>query len=248
MMTPCVEMFRGGARGAVAAILAAVLAAPGAAGPLQEKPAEGAEKPGVPPGTRPPSLDELLGLDEEGTADGAADAAARDSRQELDRALSGRELADAFVVALEKMEISADLLDVRFDAGLGTQRLQEEILARLDELIDAAKKQMAGCGGPGMTTSGSRGERPGEPPPSGRPGQSARSSSGENRGEGEPPPPVQGDINTVIQESRSEWGHLPERVRDALRQGQGGYFSSLYKKLTQEYYIRLAEQGAAPGN
>jgi hypothetical protein len=40
---------------------------------------------------------------------------------------------------------------------------------------------------------------------------------------------------------RSEWGSLPQRVRDMLLQGRNEKFSSLYEKLTGEYYRRLAE-------
>ncbi|HRP63251.1 MAG TPA: VOC family protein, partial [Phycisphaerales bacterium] len=55
------------------------------------------------------------------------------------------------------------------------------------------------------------------------------------------PPMQEGDINTVFEESRSEWGSLPERVRDMLLQGRRERFSSLYEQLTREYYRRLAE-------
>ena len=62
--------------------------------------------------------------------------------------------------------------------------------------------------------------------------------------EGDPPPMQQGDINTVLEESRAEWGSLPPRVRDQLLQGRKEKFSSLYQQLTQEYYKRLAEEGS----
>lgn len=44
-------------------------------------------------------------------------------------------------------------------------------------------------------------------------------------------------------ESRVEWGQLPPRVRDAVRQGVRDPMSAAYRRLTQEYYRRLAEEG-----
>ncbi|MEX2213577.1 MAG: hypothetical protein WD768_05590, partial [Phycisphaeraceae bacterium] len=46
-----------------------------------------------------------------------------------------------------------------------------------------------------------------------------------------------------IEESRIEWGRLPARIRSELEQGLGEKFSPLYKKLTEAYYRRLAEEG-----
>ena len=86
----------------------------------------------------PPSLDELLGLD--GLGDNAAEQAVRQNQEELERRLSEVELGDVFDVALEKMELSADLLDGDLNSGLGTQRVQQDILARHDQLIDLAKQ------------------------------------------------------------------------------------------------------------
>ncbi len=54
----------------------------------------------------------------------------------------------------------------------------------------------------------------------------------------------QGDINTMIEEQRTEWGNLPQRVREMLLQGREEKFSSLYEELTREYYRRLAEDGS----
>ena len=63
--------------------------------------------------------------------------------------------------------------------------------------------------------------------------------------EGSTPPGREGDVNQVFDEARSEWGALPERVRDMLLQGREEKFSSLYEQLTREYYRRLAEEGSS---
>ena len=139
---------------------------------------------------------------------------------------------------------SADLLDGDLDSGLGTQRVQQDILARLDQLIDIAKQmsqqQMSsGGGGSGQSKpkpgteqqqqqAGAQGSRPGV-----QDGQSV-----------EPPPGQEGDINTIIEETGSEWGHLPERLREMLEQAQNSHISRLYRTLTEQYYKRLAEEGS----
>jgi len=188
----------------------------------------------------PPSLDELLGLDD--VQDNAAEQAARQNQEELERRLSDVELGDVFDVALAKMEISADLLDGELDSGLGTQRVQQDILARLDELIDIAKQmsqqQMS-------SSSGGSGQSKPKPGAGQQQGGGQRSQSGNQDGQSvELPPGQEGDINTIIEETGSEWGHLPERLREMLEQAQKSHSSALYRELTEQYYKRLAEEGS----
>jgi hypothetical protein len=60
----------------------------------------------------------------------------------------------------------------------------------------------------------------------------------------DPPSPQDADPNSILEETRSEWGNLPQRVRDMLLQGRKDSYSPLYKRLTEEYYKRLAEEGS----
>ena len=191
------------------------------------------------------SLDELLGLEEE--EDDTAGVAQREAHEELQRRLTQQEITDAFQEAILKMHISAEQLDERFNTGLGTQRVQQEVLAKLTQLIDEAKKQQ--CSGSSSSSSSSGASKP-QPKP--QPGK--RSTSQGQRSEGpssdsdavEAPPMREGEINSVLEESRTEWGALPQRVRDALNQGRRDKYSSLYEQLTQEYYRRLAEEASSP--
>jgi len=188
----------------------------------------------------PPSLDELLGLD--GLEDNAAEQAARQNQEELERRLSDVELGDIFDVALKKMAISADLLDGDLDSGLGTQRVQQDILARLDQLIDLAKQMSQ------QQMSSSAGDGQSKPKPGAEQQQAGgqRSRSGSQGGQAvDPPPGQEGDINTIIEETGSEWGHLPERLREMLEQAQNSHISRMYRKLTEQYYKRLAEEGSS---
>ncbi len=192
---------------------------------------------------KPLTLDELLGIEEEEdeSADGAA--AEIEATTELQRRLTDGEIKDAFASALEKMSISARLLDVELDAGLGTQRIQEEVLAKLDKLLDEARKQCSGGSCSGSAKQSSQSRQPGKKGDSskqGKPGSAAGASAA-----GGAPPLRQDDQGGVIDESRVEWGNLPPRVREVLLQGRSDKFSTLYEQLTREYYRRLAEEGSS---
>lgn len=235
---------------AAAALVAMLVAAPrgwAAEPPAGEPPPPPApEKQPAPESDEaaPPSLDDLLGLPEDEADRRAEEAARRDAREALDRELAENRITDAMELALEKMNLSADLLERKLDSGLGTQRVQEEILAKLDELIDQAQKLQSmsksskpGTGQPCGQPQQKPGQRPQQSGSQQRPPQSSESTSIE------PPPPQEGDINKIIDESRAEWGHLPPRVREMLRQFGQGKPSRLYQDLTAEYYRRLAEDG-----
>jgi hypothetical protein len=196
-----------------------------------------------PAGDPPPTLDDLLGLEEQERDDSGERAAAQEAEQALQQQLTGEEITGAFQEALEKMSLSATLLDVDLDAGLGTQRLQEDVMARLQQLIDAARQQQSQS----SSSSSSQREQEQQQSDPGRqqqqqqadqqPGEDQPSESGETDG----PPLQEGDINSMLEETRAEWGELPQRVRDMLMQGRQERFSSLYEQLTREYYRRLAE-------
>lgn len=190
----------------------------------------------------PPSLDDLLGIGGDESARSAAEAARRDTQEELRRQLAETRITDALEVAFEKMSISAELLEEKLDSGLGTQRIQEEILAKLDELIDQARRQQLMA----MASPSPSGSSRGQTPPADQSKNAGRQSNARSADSrtGGPPPRQDGDINRVLDETRSEWGHLPRRVRDMLLQGRNDRFSGLYRRLTEEYYRRLAEEGS----
>jgi hypothetical protein len=200
-----------------------------------------------PPETdRPPTLDELLGIDEERPGDESdAEVAEQEAQEDLERRLNQQQINSAFEEAIAKMALSAEQLDRRFDTGLGTQRVQEEILEKLEFLLDQARKQKGSGAG---SSSSSQSQTPPEP---GRQGsQSAKKSPPQSQSSsdsqaGDPPPMQEGPVNTILEEERTEWGHLPQRVRDMLLQGRREKFSSLYEQMTREYYKRLAEEGSS---
>ena len=202
---------------------------------------------------KPPSLDDLLGIegDDASSADGAADVAERQQNEELEQRLGEQRMADAFEGAIEQMQLSAELLDEKFDAGLGTQRVQEAILAGLDTLIDEAKKSQNQSAAQSMTQQQQQQRNPGKQDQQQRQDQQQQDQNQQDRNqnpndatEGDPPGREDGDLNTVLDETRSEWGSLPARIREQLLHGRREKFSSLYDRMTREYYRRLAEDSS----
>jgi hypothetical protein len=220
-------------------LLSALLAGRGAA-------AQDAAAPPPAPAKDAPTLDELLGLKQESVeTDSAAKEAARQNQQELERRLADAQIGDVLDRALGNMADSARLLDDQ-DPGLGTQRIQRDILARLDELIDLAKQMSSQQQAGSSSSSGSRSQRsqpqPGKQP---RPAGGERRDTGNQDGQAtEPPPGREGELNTLLEQTESEWGGLPQRLRDTLQQSRHASPSKLYKALSADYYQRLAEEGS----
>jgi hypothetical protein len=190
----------------------------------------------------PPTLDELLGLEEEPSDRHATDVAEQAAEAELQRRLGLREMRSAFDAALEKMTLSADLLENELDPGVATQRVQEKILIKLDQLIEEARKQCRGscsssAGSSARQTTQKPGAKPGDDSKSGQ--QAGRSAGGAE------PPLEQSDLNVRLDETGAEWGNLPQRVREMLLEGRSERFSALYERLTREYYRRLAEESSS---
>ena len=209
-----------------------------------------------------PTLDELLDLAptprpvEDTTPIESPRAADDDPAVDgMKEQLSGEQLADAFAQAVADMDRVAERLEVRDDPGLDTQRLQESILERLDQLIEAAQQQQQSSSSSSGSGSGqssnqdssaqNAGQQDGQQP--GDPGQQpgAAQAGGASENPGEFSPGAVGPINPgqgAIDELRQEWGALPPRLRDELSNGLDEPYSPVYRELTEAYYRRLAEE------
>ena len=79
-------------------------------------------------------------------------------------------------------------------------------------------------------------------------GQGTASGAAEDAAEdstpGDVPPADATLLEQALEESGVEWGNLPDRVRDMIRQGLRERPSSLYERLTEAYYRRLAEESS----
>lgn len=193
----------------------------------------------------PASLDDLLGLDRDEDETKADDAARKQSERELQRRLDEQEITDAFLVAINRMASSAERLDELFDSGLATQRIQEDILAKLDQLIDKAQSMDSQSSSSSSSSSSQQSSmKPGQQSESSQSQGERQDGQAQDSQEGGPPARQEGDINTLLQQGAIEWGNLPQRLREELQQGRGDEYSSMYRKLTDEYYKRLAEEGS----
>lgn len=209
------------------------------------------------PADPPPSLDDLLGIgsgkDDEAADADADDATSNPNAAELDRALGGKPVGQLALEVLESMQIASTRLKDR-RTGLVTQRTQEDVIKRLEMLMDAAAQQQSQQQQSSSSSSSSQQQQQQDPGQQ-RSSQQQQSEGGEQSGQesetagseaGEGTPPgFDGNVTSgSLEESRTEWGSLPERVRDMLLQGRQERFSSLYERLTREYYRRLAEEGS----
>ncbi len=210
------------------------------------------------------SLDDLLGIGEDDTS-AAAREASRNQRESLKRALTPGETQDTIAAAIAAMHRSATLLSEK-ESGTAVQRLQEDALARIDALIASAQQQQQPQPSPSSSSAGGKPEESGgkskskgDPSASNeaekrrqankraeqgkkdgnRPGDQAGASGDRD---GEIPPNQETVEGGVLQETDAEWGHLPPRMREILRQGVREKMSSLYKRSTEAYYRRIAKE------
>ncbi|MBX3354066.1 MAG: hypothetical protein KF724_00030 [Phycisphaeraceae bacterium] len=221
----------------------------------------------------PPTLDDLLGITPPGGGAGQpapSEAPGSDRvpkppregarRERLDRALREEELKDTFEEAVASMRGSMERLGVHQDPGIETQRMQEDAVRRLDALIDAARRmrqqqqqqsqsqrdqqqQQQQQQDQAEQEQQQAASRPSERRQDAAARREARQNAG-REGEAEPPELQEGALNEVMEEGRVEWGSLPPRIRDLVQQGRRDRVSSLYLRLTEEYYRRMAEEAS----
>jgi len=196
-----------------------------------------------------PSLDELLGLDPEpGQPDADVPVLPVDPDQAaLDRQLTQGEMSQALEEAVNLMDETATRLGDAQDVGVTTQRLQEDILARLDAVITSAEEQSSSSSSSSSSPSSQQQQQqqanqPGQQQQGGQQNSEGDPNQGENTTEGTPPGRSDGAMTAPVAPDGGVWGRLPPRVRDSLVQGSTDVFSSLYRRMTEMYYKRLAEE------
>jgi len=180
-----------------------------------------------------PGLDELLGIDGESQTK---------STDELTKKLDDEQVEDDFVRATELMKTAADRLGSSGDAGMETQRVQEDVLRLLDKMIDQAQKQKKSKSKKKQSQDSQSQEQQQQQQQSSQ--QSASQSTSTPDGSGDNSPGKDGVAKTPDAGNAAAWGNLPKHIRDALTQGVNDRFSSMYRDLTEEYYKRLAKERA----
>lgn len=203
-----------------------------------------------------PTLDELLEITP------PVDPAVQDSPLEgrpvpgidpqVSQALSDTDPGDVFDQAVRQMGQAADRLDQYHDVGLKTQRLQQEVIAKLDQAIALARQQQSQKGGSGSPgSSGQPQQQQGGSSGNAAQGLAAggsQAAAGQGASPGPGGAPIGGrdavdQASGSMRSNHTEWGNLPARLRDELQQGTNERFSSMYREMTGAYYRRLAEEG-----
>ena len=214
----------------------------------------------------PPSLDDALGIGGGERADqppsaideSLSGAKPRDILQSaLDDMARSAELLDSRAAGLPTRRAQQSVVR-KLDELIATARRMQE------QQQQQQQQQQAGQAGGAQQRrnrqgaqqqDGQSGEEPGQDEP--RPGadDESRRRAGDRDGAGRPqgqradagaqePPEAVDPTDEMAQfdESRAEWGRLPPRVREAVRQGLRDPMSAAYRRLTQDYYRRLAEE------
>lgn len=194
------------------------------------------------PVRRLPSLDELLGLAPPGSTDAPVVELPDADRAALDRKLSAEDAAEAFQQAVQLMEQTAGRLADGRDPGLVTQRLQEDVVRKLDAVIAASTQNQSSSSSSSSSSEQEQQNQPNQSQQQQQQQQDARRDQQEgDPQDGQPPGRRDGALNNA-QLNAAAWGALPERLREALVQGSSDKFSSIYQTMTEQYYRRLAEE------
>jgi hypothetical protein len=210
----------------------------------KQPPAAASKQPEQPP--QPPSLDDLLGIKPEekpkaGTKPGKAPPVPAEdpTKTALERKLTNKEVSEAFVQAVHLMDETAGRLESAKDVGITTQRMQEDVIRKLDVLISQAQKQ--------KRQSKSKQKQQNDDPQQ-QQQQQQQSQSSQNNPSKSPaqdsqnPPGREGEQLGPDVAQGSAWGALRGRERDALMQGSADKYSLLYQEWTKAYYRKLAEE------
>ncbi len=201
-----------------------------------------------------PSLDDLLNLSPGDPAPSQPAPENTDKQpgnenlaESVNEALTASDAAGAFEQAVQEMDSVSRRLGRALDPGVETQRMQESILRKLDQVIKSAKEQSSSGGGGGsgqpreqdqggesVAQQGRAQQQAGPPQPGGQ--QASTGAAGVTT-------PIKPETTeSAIEQLRKEWGALPPRVREELSDGLRERFSPLYRRMTEAYYKALAEQ------
>lgn len=216
-----------------------------------------APAPGEP--AKEPTLDELLGLTTPAPAAAptetppgdavpvdASKPAPTPAQADLNRKLSGEAEEDEFTRAVSLMGDAAKRLKEAQDAGLATQRMQEDVLKTLDKLISDAQKNQSKSKSKQQKQQQQQSQS--QPTPSSQKSSQPAQKPATSPEAGEPQIPREDGPGRTRAGNAASWGDLPARVRDALVEGINDRFSARYRQKTEEYYKRLAEDKKGGGS
>lgn len=219
--------------------------------------------------TPPPSLDEALGLGDGNKQSGAKEDTSELQRS-LDGA-KPRDILNSAIDDMKQsarlLEANDSGISTRRVQESVVRKL-DELIATAQRMQQQQQQQPPGGqgqqgqpnqGNKGKEQSKNQGDQEGKDGKRDEPSESGQPRGGRDKGkdqEGGGKRSKDGDASTneppelldptmsdaQFDEGRAEWGRLPPRVREAVRQGLRDPMSSAYRQLTQDYYRRLAEE------
>lgn len=214
--------------------------------------------PPPPPASSPapnaqPTLDELLGIKpstapadakpQDAPKPGDKVVATDENKAELDRLLTAEEMGDAFKQAVALMGDASTRLNDAKDPGVQTQRIQEDVIRRLDQLLASLNRQQQQQQQQQQSQQDQQQSQKNVPQQSrAQQQQQQQPQNGDGNNPADGPTLKAGKLNAELESARAAWGSLPARVREMLLQGSADRFSARHRALTEEYYKRLAEE------
>lgn len=214
-----------------------------------------------------PTLDELLGLEEEKAADTpksegedneADKTPAPELSRDLEKRLTAQEASDQFAQAIDEMAEVAIRLGDQADPGIDTQRMQDEIILKLEQIIASAEPKAssqppkqgqpndgeareADRGGqpqPGQQQGDKPGDKPGQQPGQQANGDQPGQQGQEQQGEGQQPSDQQANGQEGGESAQQGSVHNTELSMKDLREGEWG---NLPPRLRDELAESLSE-------
>lgn len=166
--------------------------------------------------------------------------------EKLIRDVTTKADSDLMTSIMQLMIESARQLEVDFDPGPQTQKIQQQVITKLDEAIAQAKSQRRKKSPNQQPSSSDRRTQP----PASKNKDEPKQADGQNAQDGQASststPPggsvtEAGTTGGLLEESRRSWGHLPQRHRDEVIQGAGEQYLQRYRDWIQRYYRALQE-------
>ncbi|MCH7720355.1 MAG: hypothetical protein IH988_05120 [Planctomycetes bacterium] len=189
-----------------------------------------------------------IGLAQQERAEDAA--VQREQDDELTRRLIREATGGAEEGVMERtmrlMDEAHTRLAVRFDPGVETQALQQQVLDQLDSAIAQAaanrsqrrsSRQEQVAADKRMLPKPKRGQADTKEAADDSSSTETTTSDGPSESAGL----TRSGLQIPLRETRRGWGHLPSRDREELIQGIDSEFLDKYRALIERYYRALAE-------
>jgi len=155
----------------------------------------------------------------------------------IDRLIRGDQAGGStFSRILDAMGVAHVQLVERFDPGDKTQRLQRQVVADLDDLIDRMRQGMKLTP---PTTQQASDSQPPQPRPADDQPAAGDGANGTRPRQGDPT--GTGQLGGELREGRLGWGRLPSRDRKEVLQGIGQEVLLKYREWIERYYRALGD-------